>query len=380
MSSRGPLGVAGDHRPVLITGGAGFIGANVADRLASAGERVIVYDNLSRDGVARNLAWLRERHGDRIEVEMADVRDGARLAGAVERVGHVFHFAAQVAVTTSLVDPIEDFEVNGRGTLNVLSAARQASDPPSLLFTSTNKVYGALADLPLEARAGRYVPFNPGLREEGVAENAALDFYSPYGCSKGCADQYVLDHARIYGLRTCVFRMSCIYGPRQLGTEDQGWVAHFVRRALAGQPISIYGNGLQVRDALFVDDLVDAMQLARRGLEQRREGVVGQAFNIGGGPAHAVSLLELVERIAAALGSRPELKFGPWRPGDQRYYVSNTGKFRKATGWSPRTGVGQGLERLIEALQADRVALDQDQPAEQQSVMAAAGGLESAVR
>ena len=376
MSARGPLGVAGDHRPVLITGGAGFIGANVADRLAAAGERVVVYDNLSRDGVARNLAWLRERHGDRIEVEIADVRDGARLGRAVARVGHVFHFAAQVAVTTSLVDPLDDFDVNGRGTLNVLSAIRQASDPPSLLFTSTNKVYGALADVPLEAHGGRYVPFNPTLREDGVAENAALDFYSPYGCSKGCADQYVLDHARIYGLRTCVFRMSCIYGPRQLGTEDQGWVAHFVRRAMAGQPISIYGNGLQVRDALFVDDLVDAMQLARRGLEQRREGVVGQAFNIGGGPGQAVSLLELLERIAESLGHRPELTFGPWRPGDQRYYVSNTGKFRQATGWSPRVGLTSGLERLVAALRDDAGLADEDR----QPLAAAAGGLESAVR
>ncbi|HXU60148.1 MAG TPA: GDP-mannose 4,6-dehydratase [Polyangia bacterium] len=369
------LGVAGDARPVLITGGAGFIGANVADRLAAAGERVIVYDNLSRDGVSRNLAWLRARHGDRIEVEIADVRDGARVARAVERAGHVFHFAAQVAVTTSLVDPLDDFDVNGRGTLNVLSAVRQASDPPSLLFTSTNKVYGALADVPLEPRAGRYVPFKPDLREDGVAEDAALDFYSPYGCSKGCADQYVLDHARIYGLRTCVFRMSCIYGPRQLGTEDQGWVAHFVRRALAGETISIYGNGLQVRDALFVEDLVDAMQLARRGLAQRRANVVGQAFNIGGGPPHAVSLLELLERIAAALGSRPELKFGPWRPGDQRYYVSNTGKFRKATGWSARVGLDEGLERLVAALRGDEGLEQQASPR-----AASAGGLEAAVR
>jgi CDP-paratose 2-epimerase len=228
----------------------------------------------------------------------------------------------------------------------------------------------------LEARAGRYVPFNPELREQGVGEQAALDFYSPYGCSKGCADQYVLDHARIYGLSTCVFRMSCIYGPRQLGTEDQGWVAHFVRRALAGQPIAIYGNGLQVRDALFVDDLVDAMQLARRALEQRREDVVGQAFNIGGGPAHAVSLLELIDRITASTGRRPELKFGPWRPGDQRYYVSSTAKFRRATGWSPRVGVAQGLDRLVEALRGDQLVQAQDT----QPLAAAAGGMESALR
>ncbi|MFL5304289.1 MAG: SDR family NAD(P)-dependent oxidoreductase [Polyangia bacterium] len=376
MSGRGASRADAGDRPVLITGGAGFIGANVADRLASADDRVIIYDNLSRDGVARNLAWLRARHGERIDVEVADVRDVARLSRAVERARHVFHFAAQVAVTTSLVDPAADFEVNARGTLNVLSAVRRASNPPTLLFTSTNKVYGALSDVLLEARAGRYVPFNPDLREQGVGEQAALDFYSPYGCSKGCADQYVLDHARIYGLSTCVFRMSCIYGPRQLGTEDQGWVAHFVRRAMAGQPIAIYGNGLQVRDALFVDDLVDAMQLARRALEQRRDDVVGHAFNIGGGPAHAVSLLELVDQITASIGTRPELKFGPWRPGDQRYYVSNTAKFRRATGWSPRVGVGQGLERLVAALRSDELVQEEDT----RPLAAAAGGMESALR
>ncbi|HVT07010.1 MAG TPA: SDR family NAD(P)-dependent oxidoreductase [Polyangia bacterium] len=374
MNGRGPA--QGEDRQVLITGGAGFIGANVADRLASAGDRVIIYDNLSRDGVARNLAWLRARHGERIEVEVADVRDAARLARAVERARHVFHFAAQVAVTTSLVDPAADFEVNARGTLNVLSAVRRAGNPPTLLFTSTNKVYGALSDVLLEARGGRYVPFNPELRDQGVGEQAALDFYSPYGCSKGCADQYVLDHARIYGLSTCVFRMSCIYGPRQLGTEDQGWVAHFVRRALAGQPIAIYGNGLQVRDALFVDDLVDAMQLAQRALEQRRDDVVGHAFNIGGGPAHAVSLLELVDRITASVGERPDLTFGPWRPGDQRYYVSNTARFRRATGWSPRVDVVQGLERLVAALRGDELVQQQDTRA----LAAAGAAMESALR
>lgn len=360
----------------LITGGAGFIGANLADRLASAGERVIVYDNLSRDGVARNLAWLRARHGDRIEAEVADVRDAARLARAVGRAGHVFHFAAQVAVTTSLTDPIADFDVNARGTLNVLSAMRASEDPPTLLYTSTNKVYGALADVALEPAGGRYVPFNASLREEGVAETAPLDFYSPYGCSKGCADQYVLDHARIFGLRACVFRMSCIYGPRQLGTEDQGWVAHFVRRTLAGEPIAICGNGLQVRDALFVADLVDAMLRARQALVQRRKDVQGRAFNIGGGPNQSLSLLELVDRIAASLGRRPALTFGPWRPGDQRYYVSNIARFRQATGWAPQVSLTEGLDRLIEALRGDELRPE----ARPEPRVAVASGLQSAAR
>jgi CDP-paratose 2-epimerase len=340
--------------PVLVTGGAGFIGTNVADRLASAGLRVIVYDDLSRDGVAHNLAWLRQRHGDRVEVEVADVRDAVRLRAVVDRASHVFHFAAQVAVTTSLRDPISDFEVNARGTLNVLEAVRAARRPPTLLYTSTNKVYGALADVAVDEQNGRYAPVDPGLRAIGIDERRPLDFYSPYGCSKGCADQYVLDYARIYGLRAAVFRMSCIYGPHQRGNEDQGWVAHFVLRALARRSITIYGNGLQVRDALHVEDLVEAMLLVRARLEERPEGVAGQAFNVGGGPGNAVSLLELVEQIAACVGERPELQFGPWRPGDQRYYVTDTGKLTRATGWRPRIAVSEGARRLAEWFRAGR--------------------------
>jgi CDP-paratose 2-epimerase len=344
--------VIGAAETVLVTGGAGFIGSNVVDRLAGAGHQVIVYDNLSRDGVARNLAWLQKRHGARIETEVADVRDAARLRAAVERAGHVFHFAAQVAVTTSIRDPLTDFEVNARGTLNVLDAMRRMSTPPSLLFTSTNKVYGALSDIALEERDQRYVPGDLHLRQAGVDERRPLDLFSPYGCSKGCADQYVLDHARIYGLRAVVFRMSCIYGPRQCGTEDQGWVAYFLIRALADQPITIYGNGRQVRDALHVDDLVKAMEAARRKLAKEPDSIAGRAFNIGGGPRNAVSLLELVERIAACTGRRPALQFGPWRPGDQRYYVTNVDKFARATGWSPRVSVAEGVRRLAEDLRA----------------------------
>lgn len=332
--------------PVLVTGGAGFIGTNVADRLASAGERVIVYDNFAREGVARNLAWLRGRHGDRVTVEIGDVRDLVRLREVVARVSHVFHFAAQVAVTSSLVDPLHDFDVNARGTLNVLDAIRSAPRPPSLLFTSTNKVYGALEDLALEAHDGRYAPVDRGAGEAGIDEARPLDLYSPYGCSKGCADQYVLDHARIFGLRAVVFRMSCIYGPHQMGTEDQGWVAHFLMSALERKPITICGNGMQVRDALYVDDLVDAMLRARADVAR----LSGQAFNVGGGAENTVSLLELVEQIAAATGHNLELQFAPWRPGDQRYYVSNVGRFKRATGWSPKVPVAEGLRRLQHSL------------------------------
>ncbi len=350
--------------PVLITGGAGFIGCNLADRLAAAGESVIVYDDLSRAGVERNAAWLERRHGDRITIEIADVRDGARLDEVVRQAGHVFHLAAQVAVTTSLTDPLADFEVNARGTLNVLAAIRRAPRPPTLLYTSTNKVYGALEDLACEKDGGRYQPLDRAVRDAGVDERRPLDFYSPYGCSKGCAEQYVLDHVRIYGLRAAVFRMSCIYGPHQLGTEDQGWVAHFALRALAGQPITIYGDGLQVRDALHVDDLVDALLLARAGLGRPEGALAGRAFNIGGGPANAVSLLDLVEQIAGLTGHRPELEFGPWRPGDQRYYVSNTESFRRATGWRPRVGVAAGVASLLAGLAGGEPAAGTSPPAE----------------
>ena len=232
-----------DDRPVLITGGAGFVGCNLADRLLREGRRVVLFDNLSRAGVERNLAWLRDTHGDAVHAVVADIRDADSLADAVAGASQVFHFAAQVAVTTSLDDPAEDFEVNARGTLNVLEAIRRSDDPPPLVYTSTKKVYGGLDDVVLECDDRRYTPADRELASRGIGEDRPLDFHSPYGCSKGTADQYVLDYARSYGLQTVVFRMSCIYGPHQFGTEDQGWVAHFLIRALDGQPIVLYGDG-----------------------------------------------------------------------------------------------------------------------------------------
>jgi CDP-paratose 2-epimerase len=223
------------------------------------------------------------------------------------------------------------------------------------VFTSTNKVYGELADVELRRRALRYEPTDPGLRRNGVGEHRPLDFHSPYGCSKGSADQYVIDYARTFGLPAVVFRMSCIYGPHQFGNEDQGWVAHFLIRTLEGQPITIYGDGRQVRDVLFVADLVEALLLA----QQHMPTVQGQAFNIGGGPANAVSLLELLDLIAELLGRNPELEHDAWRPGDQRYYVSDTEKFRRATGWRPRVSVRGGLERLTRWLVDFRVPATQ---------------------
>ncbi|BDG02085.1 NAD-dependent epimerase/dehydratase family protein [Anaeromyxobacter oryzae] len=326
---------------VLVVGGAGFIGANLSHRLLSSGTRVRVLDSLARPGVERNLDWLQGAHGDRLETILADVRDPVAVARAVRGASAVFHLAAQVAVTTSLVDPIHDFEVNARGTLNVLEAVRREDPPPFVLFTSTNKVYGALDDVSLADVGTRYVPVDPGLRR-GISEERALAFHSPYGCSKGAAEQYVLDWARTYGVPATVFRMSCIYGPRQFGTEDQGWVAHFLIQAMQGRPITLYGDGKQVRDVLFVEDLLDGFLAAR---ERPRE-VAGRAFNVGGGADNTVSLLELLDLIAELEGARPAVRFEEWRLADQRWYVSDPSALAAVSGWSPRTGVREGVARL----------------------------------
>ena len=337
--------------PSLVVGGAGFIGTNVADRLLSEGRDVIVFDSLARAGVERNLEWLRETH-PRVEFVRGDVRDRAALRSVVERAGEVFHLAAQVAVTTSLVDPVDDFERNALGTLNLLEELRRLDSPPPLEFTSTNKVYGGLEDVGLTLRNGRYEPEDPLVRMRGIGENRPLDFHSPYGCSKGAADQYVIDYARTFGLPAVVFRMSCIYGPHQCGNEDQGWVAHFLLQALAGRPITIFGDGGQVRDVLYVADLVDAFRLALSHIDE----VKGQAFNMGGGPENTISLLEFLGMIEALHGRKPAVSFGDWRPGDQRYYVSDTSRFNAATGWTPRFSARQGIEALDEWLGGARPA------------------------
>jgi CDP-paratose 2-epimerase len=337
-------------KKILITGGAGFIGTNLAHRLLSEGRRVVLYDNLSREGVANNWAWLRETHGNLVELEQFDVRDGPRLKKLVRSVSQVFHFAAQVAVTTSLDDPIADFEVNARGTLNLLEAIRDASNPPPLIFTSTNKVYGDLHDVALKREGQRYLPSSAGAQAHGFSETRTMDFHSPYGCSKGAAEQYVLDYARTFHLPTAVFRMSCIYGPHQFGNEDQGWVAHFLIRAIEGKPITIYGDGCQVRDILFVEDLVDAFLLAQANIAH----IPGQAFNIGGGPKNTISLLELLAMINELEDQVPDVHFEAWRPADQLYYVSDVRKFASATGWRPRVAVRDGIARLYEWLVESR--------------------------
>ena len=324
----------------LITGGAGFIGANLAHRLLASGETVRILDNLSRPSVYLNLEWLLERHRSKLDIRRGDVRDAATVRDAVQGVTRVFHLAAQVAVTASLADPAHDFEVNARGTLNVLEAVRAAPRPPHLVLSSTHTVYGALADVSLERLKTRYQPKTGEIRDYGVSERRLLDLYSPHGCSKGTADQYVLDYGRIYGVPSVVFRLSCIYGPRQFGTEAQGWLAHFFIRAMRGKRLTIYGDGLQVRDVLYIDDLVDAFLAARDAR------VVGCAFNIGGGPRNALSLVEFIELMGENYGYRPEISFMPSLVVDQRYYVSETRRFTQATGWRPRTGVTQGIAKL----------------------------------
>ncbi len=335
---------------VLITGGAGFIGTNLAHHYLSEGIPVRLYDNFSRAGVEQNARWLQETHGDLVQLEAADVRDASRLRDCVRGAAKVFHLAAQVAVTTSLVDPVADFEINARGTLNVLEAVRACADPPPLVFTSTNKVYGGLPDITLGVQSCRYEPEDSAVRTFGIGETRALDFHSPYGCSKGAADQYVLDYARTYGIPAAVFRMSCIYGPHQFGTEDQGWVAHFLIQAQAGRPITLYGDGMQVRDILFAEDLVNALALAQDHISE----LAGQAFNIGGGADNSISLLNLLDLIRKTDGDMPDVCFEGWRPGDQRYYVSDTRKFQAATGWAPKVGASLGIARLGRWLRENR--------------------------
>lgn len=342
---------------ILITGGAGFIGTNMADKLLTLGERVIIYDNLSRPGVENNLQWLVSKH-PKVEVMIADVKDKYTVDKAVNEAKHIFHFAAQVAVTSSLVLPVHDFEVNVGGTLNVLESIRLSAHKPSLIFTSTNKVYGDLPGLELESNSTRYFPVNPLYYKNGINEAISLNFHSPYGCSKGAADQYILDYARSFSLRTLVFRMSCIYGPHQFGNEDQGWVAHFINKAINNEVITLFGDGKQVRDILYVDDLVDAMLLAKQNIGE----LAGEAFNMGGGPENAVSLVELLGYLNTLDHLNINIKYDEWRVGDQKYYVSDTRKFRKKTEWRPQVSYMEGLINIYSWLNQYHHSLVHEKP------------------
>lgn len=334
---------------VLITGGAGFIGCNAARYFGQRNWQVTVLDNLSRTGTESNLEWLR----DETEFEFAkvDVRDSAAVNRVVEetRPDAIIHLAAQVAVTTSVTDPRMDFDVNALGTFNMLDAVRRFRPDTVFLFASTNKVYGKIAGAQSALHGNRYAYSN---RPHGIAESEPLDFLSPYGCSKGAADQYVLDFARIYGIPAASFRQSCIYGPRQFGVEDQGWVAWFAIATLLQKNITIYGDGKQVRDVLHVEDLVRAYEAAIRSPDEIR----GQAFNVGGGPAQTLSLLELIDMLERHYGRKIPLKFDKWRPGDQEVYVSDIRKLEQTLGWKPSIAAQAGVGKLIEWVEQNREA------------------------
>jgi CDP-paratose 2-epimerase len=325
---------------ILITGGAGFIGSNLASHFLSQGKKVIVFDNLSRRGSAKNLFWLEQQKGD-LEVIVKDIRNLAALAHAIAKADAIFHLAAQTAVTTSLRNPKEDFEINAQGTLNVLEAVRAEKRKIPVVFSSTNKVYGTLPGLSVVRNSSRYEFSNLRLR---VSESQPVDFHSPYGCSKGVADQYVCDYHRFYGLPTVVFRQSCIYGPRQFGVEDQGWVAHFVLSAILGKPITIYGDGYQVRDLLYIDDLISAFDNALAKIDK----VSGEVYNIGGGPKNTISVwTEFSKLLGKINGDLPKITYEKERPGDQRVYISDISKAKRDLGWQPKVPVKEGIKRLI---------------------------------
>ena len=313
-------------RRVLITGGAGFLGVNAAAHLIKEGWQVTLLDNLSRPGTERNLKWLLTRYPDRMTFVKEDVRNAAAIATHVTDQDAVLHLAAQVAVTTSLVDPNTDFDVNARGTLNVLEAVRVHNHDAPVVYASTNKVYGKL-------------DHNNG----PCKETQPLDFHSPYGCSKGAADQYVRDYARCFDMNTVVLRQSCIYGSHQYGTEDQGWVAHFVHSILKERPLTIYGDGTQVRDLLDARDLsaLYAMVIDKIGITR------GQVYNVGGGPPNQRNLLEVIDQIGEITGKQPQFTFSDWREGDQKFYVSDVEKAHKELGWEPKVDFDRGLRDLI---------------------------------
>lgn len=326
----------------FVTGGAGFIGSNYVHRLLKRGEHVTIYDNLSRSGAARNLAWLRQEFGENaFRLVEADIRDTAKVLEASKQADIFVHLAGQVAVTTSVLDPRDDFEINALGTFNVLEAARLNGRDPIFLYSSTNKVYGGMDDVKVVLRNGRWeyenLPF-------GAAESQPLDFHSPYGCSKGTGDQYVRDYHRIYGLRSVVLRQSCIYGPRQFGMEDQGWVAWMIIAAVTGKAISIYGDGRQIRDLLHVYDLNNGYDAAIANIDN----VKGEIFNLGGGPDNTMSIWsEFGPRLEKLLGKPIPVTYGDWRPGDQKVFVADIRKAKNTFGWQPKYSVEDGVEQLF---------------------------------
>jgi CDP-paratose 2-epimerase len=327
----------------FITGGAGFIGSNYVSHLLERSEKVIIYDNLSRAGAKRNLDWLNEKYGKKaFQLIVGDVRDADLVTVSSRTADIIIHLAAQVAVTTSVTNPREDFEINAQGTFNVLEAARLNERKPVVLYASTNKVYGGMEDVKVVEDATRWHYADLPL---GCPETQTLDFHSPYGCSKGTGDQYVRDYARIYGLPTVVMRQSCIYGPRQFGVEDQGWVAWMIIAAVTGRPVTIYGDGKQIRDILNVDDLLNAYDAAI----ERIAAVKGRVYNLGGGPENTMSIwTEFGPMLEKMLGKKVPVKRSDWRPGDQKVFVADIRMAERELGWKPKVGVEEGVVRLFD--------------------------------
>lgn len=324
----------------LVIGGCGFIGCIFAEKLLEKNQKVMVIDNLSRKGAIDNLKYFQDRFKNKIVFKKIDIRyDYKKLLSIMEQVDVVYHLAAQVAVTTSLQDPRHDFENNALGTLNVIEAIRNSARRPMLLFASTNKVYGKLNHIGVKEQKTRYVFRN---LKNGVTEKERLDFHSPYGCSKGAGDQYINDYARTYGLRTVVFRQSCIYGPRQFGVEDQGWVAWLTIAAHLNKKITIYGNGKQVRDLLYIDDLFELWWLASKNIDT----VTGETFNIGGGINNTFSVLEFIDFLRKHLNIKINCQFGPWRAGDQPIFISDNSKAYRLLNWKPRIGIDRGFRSM----------------------------------
>jgi CDP-paratose 2-epimerase len=335
---------------VLITGGAGFIGCNWASRLMGMGNEVTILDNLSRKGSTLNLEWLRNQGN--FDFIQADVRNAEAVNRVAQSQDAIYHLAGQVAVTTSVENPREDFEVNAGGTLNVIEAARLSGSNPIVVYASTNKVYGGMENVNVREDASRYGYIN---LPNGISEDQPLDFHSPYGCSKGTGDQYVRDYSRIYGMRTVVFRQSCIYGIRQFGVEDQGWLAHFAIATAKNRPIAIYGDGKQVRDLLWIDDLLNAYTIALTHPEK----ITGKIFNLGGGPRFALSIwMELKPKLEKLAGHDIKAEYKPWRPGDQKVYISDIRKAAKELGWEPTVSPEEGIRRIWDWIKANLELFD----------------------
>ncbi len=330
---------------IIIIGGAGFIGTNTAAYFLNKKDQnyeIVIFDNLSRKGTQENLSWLQNNYT--LEFEKVDIRNYDLLEKCIlkhQDAEVIIHLAAQVAVTTSVKNPRMDFDINLVGTFNLLEVLRTNNLKPLVIYASTNKVYGELTELKIEEKQKRYVIADDKY-VNGIDEKYSLDFHSPYGCSKGSADQYIRDYYRIYKIPTVVFRQSCIYGPHQFGIEDQGWVAWFIIATILGKKITIYGNGKQVRDILYVSDLVKAYDIAIKN----KEKVQGKIFNIGGGKNNSISLLEFLEILEDVMGKKIDYSFSDWRPGDQKIFISNNRALFENFGWFPQVNYKDGIERI----------------------------------